>query len=194
MQWQPCLICKEDTANYCKVCARTSSDGSSIDARFYCDTDCRNKDEVQHLKVHMRMKQNMSPYIERAIRAGQIIESLFYTFVENTWTYDMKQVCIRRDQDGELVEVEVIDGTGVVTAPGGYTDCQSYAGGWLVKFPLQAFDTGNEDAKHALLTDRNSTWAFIVIHAAVQALFQGTHDPYMALDVADFTIQIWSMM
>lgn len=130
----------------------------------------------------------MSPYMERAIKAGRIIQALFYEFLENTWTYDMKQVCIKRDQDGDLCAVEITDGAGVITAPGGSTDCHSYAGGWLIRFPHDSFAHSSEDAKQALLTDRNSTWGFVVMHAAVQALFQGILIPGMILTVAD-TIQ-----
>ncbi|KAJ4362657.1 hypothetical protein N0V95_001365 [Ascochyta clinopodiicola] len=110
--------------------------------------------------------------MERAINAGKIAQTLFYSFIENTWSYDMKNVCIKRDEDHNLVAVEVTDGTGVVTAPGGYADCGSHAGGWLIKFPTEAFSAFEEDAKHALLAHRNSVWAFVVMHAAVRALFQ----------------------
>lgn len=121
----------------------------------------------------MNTYRTMSPHLERAIKAGTIAQSLLYAFLENTWAYDMKDVCIKRNQDHDLVAVEVTDGQGVVTAPGGHTDCGSYAGGWLVQFPAEMFDAFDEDAKHALLTDHNSVWAFVVMHAAVQALFQG---------------------
>ncbi|UPX16493.1 uncharacterized protein EKO05_0006891 [Ascochyta rabiei] len=114
----------------------------------------------------------MSSDMERAINAGKIAQTLFYSFLENTWSYDMKNVCIKRDQDHRLVAVEVTDGTGVVTASGGITDCWSHAGGWLIKFPSEAFSAFDGDAKHALLAHRNSVWAFVVMHAAVRALFQ----------------------
>lgn len=173
MLWQPCLVCKVETTNYCKICARTSSDGTT-EARFYCDTDCSKKDETEHLKVHMTIKPSLPFYMERAVKAGQIVQSLFYAFRENTWTYDMKEVRIMRDQESDLVAIEVTDGAGVVTAPGGYTDCKSYAGGWLIEFPVKPFGPYGDDAKHALLADRSSTWALVVMHTAVQALFQGT--------------------
>ncbi|KAF2624925.1 hypothetical protein BU25DRAFT_474418 [Macroventuria anomochaeta] len=176
MPWQPCLVCKEETANFCRYCVRTRNDGILIDARFYCDVDCRKKDEVEHLKVHMNVHRTTPPNMERATKAGKIAQSLFYAFLENTWTYDMKNVCIKRDQDHDLVAVEVTDGTGVVTASGGHTDCKSYAGGWLIKFPAESFSAFDNDAKHALLSDRSSIWAFVVMHAAVQALFQDLVD------------------
>jgi hypothetical protein len=173
MPWQPCLVCEEATTNYCDYCARLDSNGILTEARFYCDIDCQKKDEVEHLRVHMNTHHVMPPGMEQAIKAGKIAQSLFYAFLENTWSYDMKNVCIRRDQDHDLVAVEVTDGTGVVTAPGGHTDCKIYAGGWLIKFPAEAFSASDEDAKHALLVHRNSVWAFVIMHAAVQALFQG---------------------
>lgn len=173
MPWQPCCVCGEETSNYCRYCAQTRNDGTLINARYYCDIDCRQKDEAEHLKVHMNTHRTMPPNMERALKAGRIARQLFYTFVENTWTYDMRHVCIKHDQDHDLVAVEVTDGDGVKTAPGGHTDCKSYAGGWLIKFPEESFSSFDEDAKHALLADRDSIWAFVVMHAAVQALFQG---------------------
>ena len=180
MLWRPCLVCDAETSNFCRYCARTRNDGTIIDARFYCDIDCRNKDEVEHLKVHMNTHRAMAPNMERAIKAGEIAQSLFYAILENTWTYDMKKVCIKRGQDHDLVAVEVTDGAGVVTAPGGHTDCKSYAGGWLIKFPVESFSAYDNDAKHTLLADRSSIWAFVVMHTAVQALFQGKPDNHKA--------------
>ncbi|KAJ4985737.1 hypothetical protein SVAN01_08733 [Stagonosporopsis vannaccii] len=176
MSWRPCLVCNEETTNFCETCVRTNRDGNIINARFYCDIECRKKDETEHLKVHMNALNITQPNMERAIKAGKIAQSLFHAFMENTWTYDMANVCITRDQDHDLVAVEVTDGAGVVTAPGGHTNCTSYAGGWLIKFPAERFTGFDDDAKHALLTDRNSTWAFVVMHAAVQALFKGLVD------------------
>ncbi|KAH6644732.1 hypothetical protein C7974DRAFT_384183 [Boeremia exigua] len=173
MTWQPCHVCKEDTVNYCGHCAETNPDGTIVKARFYCDIDCRKKDEIEHLKVHMNALRITQPIMERAVRAGAIVQSLFYLFMENTWTYDMKNVCIKRDQDHGLFAVEVTDGAGVATAPGGHTDGRDYAGGWLIHFPADSFSIFDDDAKHALLTDRSSIWAFVVMHAAVKALFQG---------------------
>lgn len=184
MPWHPCLVCHEDTTNYCEHCAQTSPDGGIISARFYCDIDCRERDAVEHLKVHMNALHTTQPNMERAVKAGKIAQSLFYAFMENTWTYDMNNVCIMRDQDHDLATVEVTDGQGVVTGPGGHTDCTSYAGGWLIKFPAESFSAFDDDAKHALLADRNSTWAFVVMHATVQALFQGTPVPCKAATAA----------
>ncbi|KAF1927242.1 uncharacterized protein M421DRAFT_185766 [Didymella exigua CBS 183.55] len=172
MPWQSCLVCKEETSNYCRYCAQTHNNGTIVGARFYCDIDCRNKDELEHLKVHMNVDCSTPLNIERAGKAGRIAQSLFYTFLENTWTYDMRKVSIKRDQDHDLVSVEVTDGVGVIASPGGHTDCKIYAGGWLTKFPVESFGTFEDDAKYALLTDRSSIWAFVVMHAAIQALFQ----------------------
>jgi hypothetical protein len=169
MPWQPCLVCKEVTTNYCKQCAQTSSNGTDVVARFYCDIDCKTKDKLNHLKVCRTM---LLP-IEQAIRAGKIAQSLFYAFLENTWAYDMANVRIIRDQYHELVAIEVTDGPSVATGPGGHSACRRLAGGWLIEFPGEAFSTFDDDAKRALLVDRNSIWAFVVMHAAVQVLFQG---------------------
>lgn len=164
MPWLPCLHCGEETSNHCKYCERS-----------YCDIDCRRKDEVAHIKVHMNIDRTVPQNIERARKAGRIAQSLFYAFLENTWSYDMRKVCIKRDQDLDLVAVEVTDGAGVVGSPAGHTDCKTHAGGWLTKFPVESFGTFDDDAKQALLTDRSSIWAFVVMHAAIQALFQGMY-------------------
>lgn len=178
MPWKPCRICGEETTNYCKQCARTSNDGTVVNARFYCDTECRKKDELEHLKAHMDIRRVMAPNMERALRAGKVAQSLFYAFLENTWAYDMASVRIIRDQNHELVAVEVTDGSGVVTGPGSQSHCGRYAGGWLIKFPDDAFSAFNDDAKYAALTDHTSIWAFVVMHVAVQVLFQGGQDNY----------------
>lgn len=162
MPWRPCLHCGEETSNRCKYCERS-----------YCDIDCRRKDEVEHIKVHMNVDRAMLWNIERARKAGRLAQLLLSAFMENTWNYDMRRVCIKRDQNADLVAVEVTDGAGVLGSLAGHTDCKTYAGGWLTKFPVNSFGTFDEDAKHALLTDRSSIWAFVVMHAAVQALFQG---------------------
>lgn len=185
MPWQACLVCGEDTTNYCVDCAHTSTEGTLINARFYCDIDCRKKNEPEHLKVHMELFNTLVPDFERAMRAGNIAQSLFYAFLENTWTYDMKNVFIQRDQDHDLVGVRVTDGAGVVAAPGGHTDCKSYAGGWLIKFPIEAFSAFDEDAKHTLLAHRNSIWAFVFMHSVVQALFQGMKRDYKSPEQAN---------
>lgn len=173
MPWQPCLVCGAETSNYCTYCANTHNDGTIIEARFYCDIECRNKDEQEHLNTHMNVSRTMPLIIERARKAGRIAQSLFYLFKENTWTYDTRNVRITRDQDHDLVAVEITDGAGVTASPGVHTDCKTYAGGWLKRFPVDSFGTFEDDAKHALLTDRSSIWAFVVMHAAIQALFQG---------------------
>jgi hypothetical protein len=174
MPWQACCVCGEETTNYCRYCAQARNDGTIVKARFYCDSNCRKKGEVEHLKVHMNIHHTIPPNMERATKAGRIAQSLFYAFIENTWTYDMRNVCIKRDKDHDLVAIEVTDGSGVLSAPGGgHTDCKSYAGGWLIKFPVDSFSTFDDEAKHALLANHSSTWAFVVMHAAVQALFQG---------------------
>ncbi len=172
MLWRPCLVCKEYTANYCQHCAQISQNGE-FDARYYCDIDCRSEDELAHLKVHTNMILTTPPTMDRAFKAGTILQSLFYAFKENTWSYDMKKVCIKRDEAHDLVAVEVTDGVGVVTAAGGHTDCRSYAGGWLIEFPSDSFSIFDDDARHALLTDRSSIWVFVVMHVAVKALFLG---------------------
>jgi hypothetical protein len=111
--------------------------------------------------------------LERARRAGEIAQAIFYTFIEHTWSYDIKSVRITRDEHGEIVRVGVVHGPGSETRVRGKSTCERYAGGSLFKFPQEAFEPADLFVKHALLADGQSVWAFVFMHVAVQTLFKG---------------------
>lgn len=121
-----------------------------------------------------------SPF-KHAQKAGEIAQAVFYSFIRNTWAYDMSNVRIVRDQYDDIVKIEVIAGPGVNAGPGGESTCERYAGGWLVKFPHAAFEEGDQQAMRALLADQNSIWAFVSMHNAVGTLFAGRRSPSCAL-------------
>jgi hypothetical protein len=111
--------------------------------------------------------------LECARRAGKIAQAIFYTFIEHTWSYDVSSVRVTRDEHCEIVHVEVVHAPGSETRPRGKSTCEGYAGGLLFRFPQEAFTVADLFAKHALLADGHSVWAFVFMHAAVQALFEG---------------------
>lgn len=111
--------------------------------------------------------------LERAHRAGEVAQALFYTFIEHTWAYDMSSVCVISDQHDELVTIEIIHDSNHVTSPEGKNVYKQQAGGGLTKFPQEAFNSTERFVKHSLLADRRSIWAFVFMHAAVLPLFEG---------------------
>jgi hypothetical protein len=112
--------------------------------------------------------------LNHAIRAGELVQVLFYAFLENTWAYDLSSIRIIRNQHGQLVRVEVTDGAGVTEGPQGQSTCDRYADGWLIRFPEDVSPV-DRDAMRSLLADHNSMWAFVCMHTAVQALFEGKY-------------------
>jgi hypothetical protein len=111
--------------------------------------------------------------LERAHRAGEVAQALFYIFIEHTWAYDMSRMCVISDQHDELVTVEVIHDSNHVTNPEGKNVYKQQAGGGLTKFPQEAFKSTDRFAKRSLLADRHSIWAFVFMHAAVLPPFEG---------------------
>lgn len=110
---------------------------------------------------------------KRAEKAGEVAQALFYTFIQNTWAYDMSNIRIIRYKAGHIAMIEIIAGPGTKEGPGGASTCERYAGGWLIKFPAVVFNSEDEVAKRAVLADQNSIWAFVCMHVALQALFEG---------------------
>lgn len=108
----------------------------------------------------------------RAKKAGSIAQGLFYTFIENTWAQDLRDVRIDRGKDKGVRGVVVTLGPGNDTGPNGVSICERHAGGWLFKFPGEAFSPEGEGVKQALLSHQNGVWAFIVMHVVVAHLFQ----------------------
>ncbi len=114
-----------------------------------------------------------SNLFNQAVKASVIAQSLFYTLIQNTWAYDLNNIRIVRDHDGENVAIEAIVGTGEQAEAEGHSVLRRRAGGWLLDFPHDAFDPADEAIKHALLADQNSIWAFVVMHVVVEVLFEG---------------------
>jgi hypothetical protein len=110
-----------------------------------------------------------------AIRAGELVQMLFYTFLENTWAYDLSSVRVVRNEDRQILRIEVIDGVGVAEGPRGASSCERYADGWLFRFPDKCVGPRDRDAVRCLLADHSSTWALVCMHAAVQVLFEGRY-------------------
>lgn len=86
----------------------------------------------------------------------------------------MREIHIDRDKNGTVQSVDITLGPGINNGPGGATICPRYAGGWLVKFPTDAFSAENGGVKQAVLAHQNGIWALVVMHAVVEALFKGT--------------------
>ena len=112
-------------------------------------------------------------FFERISKAGEVVQALFYMFIQNTWVHDMTSVRTVRDQHGALNIVEVFADPGVQAELGDESTCELYAGGWLVKFPNVVFTDEDKEAKQAVIADQNSLSAFVFMHAAVQVLFEG---------------------
>lgn len=168
-----CNFCNRPGTLYCNDCATYDANYNIIDAHWYCSGLCKAADEPKHLgecRAHLLMPEEL---FRRAEQAGEAAQSLFYAFVQNTWAYDMSTIRIVRDQDDDVVAVEVTAGGGVHAGPGAESTCGRHAGGWLVKFPDAAFDIYDQEAKRAVLADQNSIWAFVSMHVAVEALFKG---------------------
>ncbi|CAO2652510.1 Nn.00g007930.m01.CDS01 [Neocucurbitaria sp. VM-36] len=172
MSLKPCVYCTRPGTLYCQPCAIYDADNNPIQARWYCSPLCKAIDELDHDQECCPPMASSNALFNRAERAGEVAQALFYAVVQNTWTYDVSNIRIVRDQDGDVVAIEVIAGTGVQAGPGADSSCGRHAGGWLVKFPDMAFDTGDQEVKQAVLADQNSIWAFTFMHAAVQALFE----------------------
>jgi hypothetical protein len=113
-----------------------------------------------------------SKILQSAIRAGEIAQVLFLALLEHTWAYDIGHVRIVRNEDNQLIRIEVVDGLGVTAGPQGQSTCDRHAEGWLIEFPSKEFKVEDADAMRAVLTDHNSTWAFVCMHVAVQVLFE----------------------
>lgn len=167
MSPEPCVQCARPGTLFCQSCAQYDNDNVLTQARWYCSPLCKDTDEPDHkTECHDSL-------LHRAERAGEVAQALFYAFIQNTWAHDMSNIRIVRDQDADIVAIEVIAGPGVQAGPGRESACTRFAGGWLVKFPAGAFEDADQVVKRAVLADRNSIWGFVFMHAVVQALFKG---------------------
>lgn len=107
---------------------------------------------------------------DEAIRAGLLLQDLFYIYIEKTWTVDINEIEHQHfPHDG----VNVVVGAGFKAGPGGQSENPRTAGGWFVEMPAELQNQRYDHAREALLADGNSLWAFIVMHVAVKVLFKG---------------------
>lgn len=170
----PCALCTGPGKIFCKSCAEYDENDVLIKGHWYCSPLCRTADESNH-------KNNCSPeqapgeddILQRAMQAGHMVQALFYTFIHQSWAYDMANVRIMRNQYSELIAIEITAGAGVEAGPGRESTCERHAGGWLIRFPYTAFVDEEHEAMQAILADQNSVWAFVCMHAIVKTLFEG---------------------
>ncbi|QRC91875.1 hypothetical protein JI435_020600 [Parastagonospora nodorum SN15] len=149
-----CVVCTKPAYIWCQRCAETEVGGRPL------NTTCFSKDDKKDL-------------LDRAYRAGELVQVIFYSFIEHTWTYDMSNIKIIPDRDREIRALEVTRGPGNDNGPGGESTCEQYAGGWLYKIPPELFRSAAEQkAKHMLLADQRSVWMFMNMHFVVRALFK----------------------
>jgi hypothetical protein len=119
------------------------------------------------------MRDRTVEMLDRVFRAGELVQAIFYAIAEHTWAYDISNIRVVRDDNGTLIRVEVIHGSGSKTDSQGDSVCAQVASGWLYKFPHESFKLADLYAKRALLSDQNSVWAFVLMHNVVQLLFGG---------------------
>ncbi|KAH8727989.1 hypothetical protein GQ44DRAFT_757451 [Phaeosphaeriaceae sp. PMI808] len=166
-----CVVCSRPGDMFCEYCAKFDDTGIPSKVCWYCSPLCRAVDKRQHQAICWTITDRKN-LLERAQRAGRIAQTLFYTFLEETWAYDMSDVRIISNRHDDLTAIEVCAGPGQNTGPGGESTCQQKAGGWLVSFPVNKFGPADWKAKRSLLADRHSVWTFVFMMVAVQILFQ----------------------
>jgi hypothetical protein len=173
MDTQECVVCTQPAWIFCENCAELENTRRPLKARWYCTAQCRESDKPSHTP-NCFSSADHEELFQRAHRAGELAQILFYAFIECTWVYDMSSVLIISDQHGEISALDVLYGVGCHAGPGGESTCEQRAGGWLTKFPQEAFKAADHKAKNVLLADQHSVWAFIFMHSVIQAVFAGT--------------------
>lgn len=170
MAQQECIVCTRPAYLFCKSCANLDKTREQLDdARWYCTPLCQDIDSLSHNETCTNMVDD-SELFERTKLAGEIVQELFYTFIEHTWAYNMAAVNVLTGSSGVMVEVGVMHPPRSQERP---RACERFGEGWLFKFPHESFSVADEKAERALLADRHSVWAFVIMHVAVQVLFAG---------------------
>jgi hypothetical protein len=172
MASKECVLCTQPGFVVCERCAEFDDTGVPVKPRWYCTVLCREIDRINHGE-ECRLIAEPKELLERAKRAADVAQALFYAFIEHTWAYDMSRVRIIPDSTSAVMAVETMAGSGVRQGPADESSCERTAAGWLFKFPHDSFRAADQAAKQALLANKNSIWAFVVMHVAVQALFEG---------------------
>lgn len=141
--------------------------------RLYCTPLCQEADKLTH-QTTCFSKDDKKDLLDRAYRAGELAQAIFYSFIEHTWAYDISNIVIIPDQHGEIRALEVTRGPGNDNGPVGESTCEQYAGGRLYKIPPEMFRSAAEQkAKRMLLADQRSVWMFMNMHIVVWTLFKG---------------------
>jgi hypothetical protein len=173
MDQQECVVCTRQAWLFCENCAEIQDTGRPLNARWYCTALCRESDRPGHAP-NCFSQADHEQILHSAHRAGELAQTLFYVFIEHTWAYDISNLLAISDQHGQISALDVVHGPGHEAGPGGESTCEQRAGGWLTNFPQDAFKAADRKAKHTLLADQHSVWAFIFMHSVVQAVFEGT--------------------
>jgi hypothetical protein len=160
-----CVICTRPASIFCELCATLDDTGAPLTAHWYCTSMCQHIDRLDHNQNCANMATEKE-LLDRAQKAGDVAQALFYTFLEHTWAFDMHSVRIMPGTNGEILSMGVVH-----SDPEKPSICERSAGGWLFKFPHSAFTSADQQVKHVLLADRHSVWAFVFMHVAVQTLF-----------------------
>ncbi|PSN74238.1 hypothetical protein BS50DRAFT_567101 [Corynespora cassiicola Philippines] len=143
--------------------------------KFYCSQLCLQADRPSHNAECERLfKQKVSTqYIQRAQNAGLVAFEIFETLVSRSWQQDIKRVKVTRSRDKTLVAIEVTPAPAGNTGPP-YLDPR---GELLYQFPpANLQNQRDQDIIQAMLADRNSVWAFIIMDLFVKYLFKDLVD------------------
>ncbi|ORY16453.1 hypothetical protein BCR34DRAFT_557245 [Clohesyomyces aquaticus] len=140
-----CILSFQPAKTLCTRCEGLNPDHTphSSHSRLYCNKYCqdddwpRRKDQCDRPVMEQRRKKCM----DAVRRAGDVAQSLFLGFMQQTWTYDMKKVRVGRGEGmgSRGREAEVVRGIGVRAGPGGIKTLMKVGGNWFVKFPEEVF-------------------------------------------------------
>ncbi|KAH7128357.1 hypothetical protein B0J11DRAFT_613585 [Dendryphion nanum] len=182
MNVKTCIKCTKAATTSCDKCkGYLNSDGVNFYHEcVYCSEECKEADRSDH-QPRCRKTLDHRTYTN-AQRAGEVARALFYQFVPWTWTHDIRHVQTRRDPEKNLFEVIVYEGTGVEEGPCHDGTLQTHSGGWFFQFPVIIQDV-RLDITAALVTDRNSTWAFVIMPVIVRLLFLKLSDAKCIFEV-----------
>jgi hypothetical protein len=115
----------------------------------------------------------------QAQRAGAIAQNLFMALIEKTWAFDF---------DGPYPEAGE-DSVNMIVPAAKYPNFNR-AAGWFTKFDHAKFRHMEAQGFHsvtwALLSDRNSVWAFVTACAAVRRAFESECNFITDLITIDF--------
>jgi hypothetical protein len=168
-----CVVCTKPAYIWCQHCAETEVGSRPLNVRWYCTPLCQEADRLTHQTTCFN-KDDKKDLLDRAYWAGELVQVIFYSFIEHTWAYDMSNITIIPDQHREIRALEVTRGPGNDNGPGGESTCEQYASGWLYKIPPELFRSATKQkAKRMLLADQRSVWMFINMHFVLRVLFKG---------------------